>query len=264
MVAIGLLDIPPEIQLQIAEFVETRQTLKALSVTSRSLRSIAQSMLFEKLRIDLGRGLRGSVDDLLANPRICAAIRFLEVIGQSLCITNPRSEEEMLSHIQKILPEMIGLRKVSIYQVNLSKEFLDAFLGIAANIPLQINLAWNTYTYNVIPTAHKPLQVSCLNFASVIVDDPSLEFYRSMLHASATTLTTLSMRANGDGIMKLADINLPFLYDLTLFIATRSEVSRTSAAAFLTAQRTIRKLDLRGKVCPFPPFRQMPCPISEN
>jgi len=34
MVAIGLLDIPPEIQLQIAEFVETRQTLKALSVIS--------------------------------------------------------------------------------------------------------------------------------------------------------------------------------------------------------------------------------------
>ena len=70
MVAIGLLDIPPEIQLQIAEFAETPQTLKALSVTSRSLRSIAQSILFKKLRIDIGTelGLRGSVDDLLANP----------------------------------------------------------------------------------------------------------------------------------------------------------------------------------------------------
>ena len=28
MAAIGLLDIPPELQLQIAEFVETRQALK--------------------------------------------------------------------------------------------------------------------------------------------------------------------------------------------------------------------------------------------
>jgi len=79
--AIGLLNIPPEIQLQIAEFVETRQTLRALSVTSRSLRSIAQSMLFENLEINLGKELRGSVDDLLANPRICAAIRFLRLRG---------------------------------------------------------------------------------------------------------------------------------------------------------------------------------------
>jgi len=35
-------------------------------------------------------------------------------------------------------------------------------------------------------------------------------------------------------------------------IFNQSEVSRTSAAAFLTAQRAIRKLDLRGEVCPFP------------
>ena len=75
MVAIGLLDIPPEIHLQIAEFVETRRSLKALSVTSRSLRSIAQSKLFERLEIDIATGLRGSVDDLLANPRLCPAIR---------------------------------------------------------------------------------------------------------------------------------------------------------------------------------------------
>jgi len=70
MAAIGLLDIPPEIQLQIAESVETHQALKALSVTSRSLRSIAQSILFETLEIDLGTELRGSIDDLLANPRM--------------------------------------------------------------------------------------------------------------------------------------------------------------------------------------------------
>jgi hypothetical protein len=255
MVAIGLLDIPPEIQLQIVEYVETGQTLKALSVASRSLRSIAQSLLFEKLRIDLKRKLRGSIDDLLANPRICVAIRFLELRGQYLFSTKPpRHDEEKLSLVKKILPEMVGLRKVSIYNVNLTKEFLGAFLGMAANIPLQINLAWNIYTSDVLPTAHKPLQVSYLHFASAIVDDPSLEFYRSMLHASATTLTGLSMRADGDGIMKLADIDLPFLHDLTVLIATESEVSRKSAAAFLITQRTIRKLDLKGKVRPFPPI----------
>jgi hypothetical protein len=255
MVAIGLLDIPPEIQLQIAEFTETRQTLKALSLTSRSLRSIAQSMLFEKFRIDLGMGLRGSIDDLLANPRICAAIRFLELVGLWPFSAQPaRNDEEKLSLIKKILPEMVGLRGVSIYQVNLSKAFLDAFLGIAANMPLQITLDWNIYPYDVIPTAHIPLQVSYLHFDCAVVNSSSLEFYRSMLHASSTTLTGLSMRADGDGVMKLADINLPFLYDLTLFIATANEVSGTSVAAFLTTQRAIRKLDLTGNFCPLPPI----------
>ena len=37
MAVIGLLDIPPEIQLQIAQFVEANHSLKALSVTSRWL-----------------------------------------------------------------------------------------------------------------------------------------------------------------------------------------------------------------------------------
>jgi hypothetical protein len=212
MVAIGLLDIPPEIQLRIAEFVETSQMLKALSVTSRSLRSIAQSILFEKLRIGLGRELSGSIDDLLANPRICAAIRFLTLRGVwPFSAKLPRNDEEKLSLIKKILPEMVGLRKVSIYQVNLSTAFLDVFLEIAANMPLQITLAWNIYPYDVIPTAHTPLQIPYLHFTSAGVNNRSLEFYRSMLHASATTLTTPSMRADGDEIMKLADTNLPFL-----------------------------------------------------
>jgi hypothetical protein len=255
MVVIGLCDIPPEIQLQIAEFAETRQTLKALSLTSRSLRSIAQSILFKELRIDVGRGLRGSIDDLLANPRICAAIHFLELRGDSLFMTKShRSHEEELSLIKKFLPEMVGLRKVSIFRFLLSKDFLDAFLGIAANIPLQITLVGNIYPYDAIPTAYIPLQVSYLHFADVVVSNPSLEFYRSMLHASATTLTGLDMRADGGGIMKLADIDLPFLHDLTLLIETEDEVSRTNVAAFLTTQRAIRKLDLRGTVRPFPPI----------
>ena len=250
MAAIGLLDIPPEIQLQIAEFTETSQTLKALSVTSRSLRSIAQSVLFETLRIDLGDELRGSVDDLLANPRICAAIRFLVLRGLFLYSSAPpRNEEAQLSLIQKLLPEMVGLRKVSIYHLNLSKTFLDVFLGIAASTPLQVHLRRNIYPYGVIPTPHIRLQISHLQFT---ISHPPIEFYQSMLHASATTLTGLHIMAEGDGLMKLADINLPFLHDLTLSITRGNEVSRPSAAAFITAQRAIRKLDLRGKVGPLP------------
>jgi hypothetical protein len=255
MAAIGLLDIPPEIHLQIAEFADTNQTLKALSVTSRSLRSIAQSMLFKKLRIHLASETRGSIYDLLTNPRLCAAIRVLELHGQFLFgSAPPRNDEEKLSLVKKILPEMVGLREVAIFQVNLSKEFLDAFLEIAANIPLQIALDWNIYPYDVIPTAHTPFQVSYLDFGSVAVGDPSLEFYRSLLHASAATLTGLNMPAYRDGLTRLADIDLPVLHDLTLLIAPENEVARTSAAAFLTAQRAIRKLNLRGEFCPFPPI----------
>jgi len=252
MVAIGLLDIPPEIQLQIAEFVDTRQALKALSVTSRSLRSIAQSMLFENLEIYLGPKLRGSVDDLLANPRICAAIRFLELDGRFHWRSfRPRNDDEQLSLIQKMLPKMVGLRKVSIDRVNLSKAFLDAFLGIAANMPLRIHLGWNIYPCGLIPTRHTPLQVSHLHLR---VDAPSLEFYRSMFHASATALTELVIAADGDELMKLADINLPSLRALTLSIAKENEVSRTSAAAFITAQRAIRELTLKGKARSLPPI----------
>ena len=253
MVAIGLLEIPPEIQLQVAEFAETSQTLKALSVTSRSLRSIAQSVLFETLRIDLGKELRGSIDDLLANPRICAAIRFLKLRGRpQFSPRSTRNEEEKLSLIKKIVPGMVGLRKVSITQVDLTKGFLDAVLGIAANTPLQIDLGWNVYPSGITLTPNTPVQISHLHF--VAVDCYSLEFYRSIFHASATTLTVLSVRADGDGLMKLADINLPFLYDLTLVITTTDKVSGPSAAAFITAQRSIRKLDLRGKVRGLPPI----------
>ena len=251
MAAIGLLDIPPEIQLQIAESVETHQALKALSVTSRSLRSIAQSILFETLEIDLGTELRGSVDDLLANPRICAAIRFLALHGQVFFISPPQNYEVKLSLIQKMFPEMVGLRKVSIYHVDLSKMFLDAFLGIAANTPLQIYLVGNIYPHGIISTPHTPLQISHLQFS---LDHHSLELCRSMFHASAATLTVLSIMADKDEFMELADINLPSLHDLTLLITRVNEVSRTSAAAFITAQKAIRKLDLRGIMCALPPI----------
>ena len=254
MVAISLLDMPPEIQLQIAEFADKNCTLKALSVTSRSLRSIAQSVLFKKLRIDLGKGLRGSIDDLLANPRICAAIRFLELRGGFLMSAKPpRNDEEQLAIIKNLLPEMVGLRKVSIYQINLSKVFLEAFLGIVAKIPLRIHLGLNIFPPGINTAPNTPLQISHLHFSNA-VDHPSLEFYRSMFHASATALTGLNMKADGDGLMKLADVDLPFLHDLILSITTENEVSRTSVATFIIAQKTIRRLELRGKVCPLPPI----------
>jgi len=251
MAAIGLLDIPPEVQLQIAGFVETRQTLKALSVTSRSLRSIAQSILFTNLQIDLGKELRCSVDDLLANPQICAAIRFLWLRGRFFSSAPPRNDEEQLSIIQKLLPEMVGLRKVSICFVNLSKTFLDAFLGIATNMPLQIDLGWNIYPYSVFPTPYTTLQISHLCCS---VNHPQLEFYRSMFHASATTLTGLNIQDDGDGLMELADINLPFLRDFTLSNTTEDEIAGPSVGAFLTAQMAIRRLVLEGDVGPLPPI----------
>jgi len=246
MAAIGLLDIPPEIQLQIAESVETGHVLKALSVTSRSLRSIAQSMLFKKLKINLVKELPGLVDDLLANPRICAAIRFLE-----LCATPLLNHDEQLSLIQRMLPKMVGLRQVSINHVTLRKAFLDAFLGIAANKPLQIFLQRNMYPYGVIPTPHTSLQISYLDL-STSFGHPSLEFLRSMFHASATTLTGLLVVVRRNELMKLADINLPFLHDLTLIMF--DDLSEIGAAAFITAQKAIKKLVLSGLTCPLPPI----------
>jgi len=246
MAAIGLVDIPPEIQLQIAEFAET-QDLNALSLTSRSLRSIAQSMLFENFQIDLKTGLRGLVDNLLANPRICAAIRFLVIHGwHPSC-----NHEELLSHTQKMLPKMVGLRKVSIEEVDLSKAFLDAVLGIAANKPLKISLEWNEYPYGVIPMPHTPLQISHLDLR---VDLPSLEFFRSMLHASATTLTGLRIVVTRGDLERLADVNLPFLHDLSFLFRIGCKDLMTSAAAFITAQKSIKKLELRGSLHPLPPI----------
>ena len=254
MPAISLLDIPPEMQLQIAEFAETGQTLKALSVTSRSLRSIAQSLLFERFRIDLGKELRGSIDDLLANPQICAAIRVLELRGRFLLSSKiPRSDEEKLLLIQKLLPEMVGLRGVWIYQVNLSLDFMAPFLEIAAKTPLRVKLGWNIYPPGISSMSNAPLRISHVHLGSSI-DHPSLDFYRAVFRASAATLTELHVRADGDGLMQLADIDLPCLHDLMLVITTENELSRTSAAAFITAQRAIRKLDLRGKVRPLPPL----------
>ena len=146
---------------------------------------------------------------------------------------------------------VIGTRggRVNRFKLNLSnKALLDTFPWIAANKPLQIVLGYNIYPCGVIPTPRILLQISHLHFR---VDHSSLEICRLMFHASATTLTGLYIAAYRDELMKLADINLPFLYDLTLWI---NEGSRTSAAAFITAQRTIRKLGLMGATLPLPPI----------
>ena len=247
MVAIGLLDIPLEIQLQIAEFVETGQALKALSLTSRSLRSIAQSVLFERLRINLASELRGSFDDLLANPRICASIHFFELRGR---YQPSAKEEEKLSLIASLLPAMVGLRAVLIYNCNISVEFMGAFLRIAENMPLRIKLGWNTYAPGIWPMPNQPLRISHLHLASP-VQHTSLNFYKSTLRACSTSLTELNVIVDGDELTLLADIDLPTLHSLTL-IMRGGDCSRTSATAFISAQKTIRKLDLRGKIDPPP------------
>ena len=255
MVAIGLLDIPPEIQLQIARFVETSKTLKALSVTCRSFRSIAQSLIFESLRIDLEKSLRGPIDDLLANPQICAAIRSLELRGGYLPPTEDEklSFMEKLSLIQKLLPEMVGLRGVWIYQhVTLSTAFTSSLLEVAAKIPLSFKLGSNVYPSGISSMPSAPLRISHFRFGAI--DQASLDFYRMVFHASAATLTELNVRANGDGLRHLVNIDLPCLHTFLLFITVDSELARASAAAFITVQRTIQVLDLNQKVCPLPPL----------
>ena len=257
MVAVGLLNIPPEIQLQITEFVGTTKTLKALSVISRSLRSIAQSLLFKRFRIYLFKELRGSIDDLLANQQICAAIRVLEVgrfrLGSRLSI--PHSTEERLSLIKRLLPELVGLRGVWIHQLNLNVTFMASVLEIAAKIPLKVKVGWNVYPSDISSMFSAPLLISHLHLGSII-DQPSLDFYRAVFRASAATLTELDMRSDGDGLMHLANIDLPCLHTLvlSLLIMTENKLSSTSAAAFITVQRTIRKLDLKGEVSLFPPL----------
>ena len=255
MVAIGLLDIPPEIQLQVAEFVATGQALKALSVTSRSLRCVAQTVLFKTFRVNLDNELTGSTDDLLANPRICAAIRQLCLRGSHFTsTTSPHNHEEKLSLVEKLLPAMIGLRAVRIYQVRLSRAFMDAFLEVAANIRLKVSLSRNKYPPGTNPTLHTSLRIYRLRLIAFpnVSDHASHDFFRSVLRASATTLTELITDIHEDQLMGLDDINLPYLHDLTLWVPNNNEVSRTSATAFVIAQRTIRKLELRGESGPLP------------
>jgi hypothetical protein len=262
MVATGLLDIPPEIQLQVAELAKTRQNLKALSLTCSSLRSIAQSLLFARLRLNTGEGIRGPVIDLLANPQICSSIRVLRLTSRypSTPIL-PRSDEENLSIIKKFLPEMVGLKAVKVYRVKLSREFMDGLLETAAIIPLRVKLDSNIYPSGRCPKLNTPTRISHLHLGDDVPYHPSTKFYRFLLRASAITLKELYLTVDGDRLERLADIDLPFLDYLTLFIREGNEASLSSATAFLAVQRTIRKLVFKGRLAP---LRELPSDALPN
>ena len=179
MVVIGLINIPLEMQLQITEFVEVNHALKALMGTSCSLHSIAQSVLFKSLLIDLEKELRGSIDDLLANPQICAAICFFELCGWCLWSTSgntPHSDEAQLLFIKELLPKMVGLRAVHIELIHLSKVFMDAFLEMAAKIPLKVTVDINTYPYGICIKPNTLLHISDLYLISNFTK-PSIEVF---------------------------------------------------------------------------------------
>jgi hypothetical protein len=254
MVVVGLLDIPPEIQLQIAEFLEGRSALKALSVTSRSLRGIAQSVLFRYVLIDLENGPWDSIGDL-ANPRICAAIRDLVLHGWCPKRANPpRNNEEKLLLVKELLPKMVGLREVFIYRVHLSSMFMDGFLEMAAKIPLKkVDLCANTIPPGICAAPNgAPLRISNLDLATNY-GNPATNLYLPMLCASSATLTTLSIEVNGDVLMVLAGIELPLLHSLALSIVRENEMSGVGAADFIAAQRTVKKLYVGWDVGPLPP-----------
>ena len=254
MVAIGLLDIPPEIQLRIAEFAQSNTAMTALSITCRSLRSIAQSVLFETLHIDLGDPIWGSTDALLANPRICTAVRFFQ-LSHPAWLSSKRSrrrEQERLSIIKNLLPQMVGLRTVAIYGVTLSSEFMDAFLEIAIKNSLRVDLGWSVLPPCNISVSGASLRILYLSFSA---NDSSIDSYLFLLRASATTLMVLNISIKGGEATWLEGINLPCLLDLTISLETAetaNEVSRMSVAAFTTAQRTIQVLDLRRGVSSLP------------
>ena len=149
---------------------------------------------------------------------------------------------------------MVGLRVVHIEVIQLSKVFMDAFLEMAAKIPLEVTLDINTYLFGIFIQPNTHLRISNLYLISNFAK-PSIEVFHQMLCASAATLTKLSMVISGDELRKLAGIDLPFLHGLTFSVTRRREndISSTGVAAFITAQRTVRKLYVNGEVGPLPP-----------
>ena len=86
-----------------------KRALKARSVTSRSIHSIAQSLLFKHFIINLEKKQQGSLNDMLADPQICAAIRSLVLFGP-MSANPPRNNEKKLSLIKERLPKMVRLK----------------------------------------------------------------------------------------------------------------------------------------------------------
>jgi len=253
MVVIGLLDLPPEIQLHIAESVKGKRALRALSVTSRSLCSIAQSLLFKDFKIALERRQQGSLEDMLANPQICVAIRSLVLSSYGPLSANLRDNEKKISLIKELLPKMVRLRVVSISRVRLSRMFMDTLLEMAAKIPLEVTLHENIYPRGMCPMPNAPLRISYLNL-TISDYNPSINVYLPLLCACASSaaLTSLHLTTSGDVLMKLAGICPPFLHDLGISLRQGDDNSEMSAAAFLAAQKKVRRLWISGKVGPVP------------
>ena len=166
----------------------------------------------------------------------------------------PLSDEAQLSLIKELLPKMVGLRAVHIEVIHLGKVFMDAFLEMAAKVPLEVPLDINTYPSGI---CIKPNTLLCISDLYLIsnVAKPSIEVFHQMLCASVATLTKLSMVISRDELRKLMGIGLPFIHDLTLSITRRqeNEISSTGVATFITTQRTVRKLYVNGEVSPLPP-----------
>ncbi len=140
MVVISLPDMPPEIQLQIAEFAQSKQAMNALSITCRRLCRIAQSVLFKSLFINLSTASRGLFGGLLANPRLCASVHLLRLFSNRPSGLFRRHKKGTLSLCKNLLPELVGLRTLHKNDVDLMAGLFDTFLEIAANIPLIVYL----------------------------------------------------------------------------------------------------------------------------
>ena len=115
---------------------------------------------------------------------------------------------------------MVGLRAVHIEVIHLSREFMDAFLEMAAKIPCKVTLDINTYPSGICIKPNTLLRIPDLYLISNFAK-PSIEVFHQMLCASVATLTKLSMVISGDELRKLAGIDLPFLHHLTLSITRR-------------------------------------------
>ena len=225
----GLIDMPPEIQFEIVENVAVKRALKMLSRTARPLRKVAQEVLFKRLQIDLQKPLQeASIDDLRANAK---SIRFLELIEFS-------SDGEKLSHVTKLLPEMVELKAVLLYRVNLTKEFIHVFLKTAANIPLRVALKSNVYPTHLVTVPSTPLCISHLDFG-LVDNDSSLQICRSVVRASALTLQQLSVAFHRVRLMEETPIVLPVLHSLNLHVTDERD-----AAALITPNKAITKLEL--------------------
>ena len=256
-VAISLPDMPPEIQLQIAEFAQSKQAMNALSITCRRLCRIAQSVLFKTLFIHLSMESRGLFSGLLANPRLCASVRLLRLVSKYWVNgLAHRYGEGTLSLCKNLLPRLVGLRTLHMYDVDLMAGLLETFLEIAANISLTVYLGGigRTDTAALLPARTVSLRISRF---SICIYNTDLDYspFLFLLRASATALTVLDLSLYRDELMRFEGIVLPSLRKLFLHLQTPFCYPSKKGAGFIAAQRGITWLFLDGDIDihPFPP-----------